>query len=141
MKSTRILLSDHHPSVRRGWRIILEAAKHYDVCGEAADGKEALELALDLAPDILVTAISMPRPNGLQVAVKLREADSEIKILVMTMHDSEEMLHAAAAAGVNGYLLKSEAEELLVPALQSLEEGNCFVSPTFNSDLVRQLYR
>ena len=141
MKSTRILLSDHHPSVRRGLRIILEATKRYEVCGEAADGKETLELALDLAPDILVMAISMPPPNGLQVAAKLREADYETKILVMTMHDSEEMLHAAAVAGVNGYLLKFEAEELLVLALRRLEEGHYFVSPTFDPALVQQLFR
>ena len=106
MAPTRILLSDHHPSVRRGLRTILEATKQYEVCGEAGDGSQTLELATRLTPDILIMEISMPPPNGLDVAAKLRQSASETKILFVTMHDSEEMLHTAAAVGASGYLLK-----------------------------------
>ena len=140
MASTRILLSNHHPSVRRGLRTILEAAKQYEVCGEAGDGSQTLELATRLTPEILIMDISMPPPNGLDVAAKLRQSASETKILFVTMHDSEEMLHTAAAVGASGYLLKTEADELLITALQRLEAGQCFVSPSFEPELARQLF-
>ena len=141
MAPTRILISDHHPSVRRGLRTILEAANQYEVCGEAGDGSQTLELATRLTPDILIMEISMPPPDGLAVAAKLRQSVSEIKILFVTMHDSEEMLHTAAAVGASGYLLKTEAEELLIEALQRLEEGHCFVSPSFEPGLAKQLFK
>ena len=72
MSSTRVLLADDHPFVRRGLRTILEATDHYAVCGEAADGRQTLELAARLTPDILILDISMPPPNGLEVAAQLR---------------------------------------------------------------------
>lgn len=137
---TRIMLSDDHPFVRRGLRNILESSSQYEVCGEAGDGTLALELATHLRPDILITDISMYPPNGLEVAAKLRQSLPLTKILIMTMHDSEEMLRAAAAVGASGYLLKSDAEELLVVALRRLEEGLRFVSPSFDANLVRQLF-
>lgn len=140
MASTRVLLSDDHAFVRRGLRTILEATEQYDVCGEAGDGKQTLELAMQLAPDILILDITMPPPNGLEVAAQLRKSLPQTKILMITIHDSEEMLRAAAAAGASGYLLKSDAEELLMIALGRLQEGQCFVSPTFDPHLAKQLF-
>lgn len=137
---TRILLSDDHPFVRRGLRTILESTREYEVCGEAGDGAHTLELAERLHPEILITDISMPPPNGLEVAARLRESLPDIKILILTMHDSAEMLRAAAVVGASGYLLKSDAEELLVSALQTLHNGHRFVSPSFDLDLVKQLF-
>ncbi len=140
MSSTRVLLSDDHAFVRRGLRTILEATEKYDVCGEASDGKQTLELAKKLVPDILILDITMPPPNGLEVAAQLRRSLPQTKILMITIHDSEEMLRAAAAAGASGYLLKTDAEELLMVALRRLEEGQFFVSPTFDSRLAEQLF-
>jgi len=140
MSSTRVLLADDHSFVRRGLRTILEATNHYEVCGEAADGSQTLELAAQLAPDILILDISMPPPNGLEVAAKLHQSLPNTRILLITMHDSEEMLRAAAATGASGYLLKSDAEELLMVALQRVEQGQCFVSPAFDDGLARQLF-
>jgi DNA-binding NarL/FixJ family response regulator len=134
------MLSDDHPYVRRGLRNILESAGQYEVCGEAGDGSLTLDLAMRLRPDILITDISMSPLNGLEVAAQLRQSLPETKILIMTMHDSEEMLRAAAAAGASGYLLKSDPEELLEIALQCLEEGQCFVSPAFNQTFAKQLF-
>lgn len=136
----RIMLSDDHPFVRRGLRNILESNKQYEVCGEAGDGKLALELAMHLRPDILITDISMAPASGLEVAAQLRQSLPQTKILILTMHDSEEMLRAAAAAGVSGYLLKSDAEELLPVALRLLGKGLRFVSPSFDPNLVKQLF-
>ncbi len=126
--------------MRRGLRTILETNDRYEVCGEAGDGSETLELAAKLSPDIIILDISMPPPNGLEVASELRRSLPHIKILMITMHDSEEMLRAAAAAGASGYLLKSDAEELLLIALQRLESGERFVSPTFDASLAQQLF-
>lgn len=136
----RVLLSDDHPIVRRGVRTILESNGEYEVCGEASDGNQTLELAMRLHPDVVITDISMVPTNGLEVTQYLRETLPGAKILILTMHDSVEMLRAAASAGASGYLLKSDTEELLVLALQSLSEGNCFVSPSFDTALVRQLF-
>jgi len=140
MSSTRVLLADDHPFVRRGLRTILEATDHYAVCGEAADGRQTLELAARLTPDILILDISMPPPNGLEVAAQLRLSHPKTRILLITMHDSEEMLRAAAATGASGYLLKSDAEELLMVALQRVEQGQFFVSPAFDEALAEQLF-
>lgn len=141
MSRTQVLLSDDHPFVRRGLRTILESTDEYEVCAEAGDGDQTLDLAARLAPDVLILDISMPAPNGLEVAARLRESLPQTKILLITMHDSEEMLRAAAEAGVSGYLLKSDAEQLLIDALQSVQEGRSFVSPAFDSTLVQQLFK
>ena len=82
----------------------------------------------------------MPPPNGLEVAAQLRHSLPNTRILLVTMHDSEEMLRAAAATGASGYLLKSDAEELLMVALQRLEQGLSFVSPAFDEGLAKQLF-
>jgi DNA-binding NarL/FixJ family response regulator len=140
MSPTRVLISDDHAFIRRGLRTILEANEQYDVCGEADNGSQTLELAMRLTPDILILDISMPPPNGLEIAAQLRQSLPQTKILLITMHDSEEMLRAAAATGASGYLLKTDAEELLMVALHRLEEGQCFVSPAFDADLAKQLF-
>jgi len=136
----RIILSDDHSFVRRGLRNILESTDQYEICGEASDGSQTLELAKRLHPDILIIDISMPSPNGLEVARQLHESLPEIKVLILTMHDSAEMLRAAAAAGAFGYLLKSDDERSLVDALQHLKMGQHFVSPAFEPDLAKQLF-
>jgi DNA-binding NarL/FixJ family response regulator len=134
------MLSDDHSFVRRGLRHILESTDQYEVCGEASDGLQTLQLAKELHPDILIIDISMPSPNGLEVAKQLHDSLPEIKVLILTMHDSAEMLRAAAAAGVSGYLLKSDDEALLVDALRHLKMGQYFVSPSFEPGLAKQLF-
>jgi two-component system, NarL family, response regulator NreC len=136
----RVLLSDDHPIVRRGLRTILESTTDYEICGEAGDGNQTLELADRLRPDIVITDISMTPTNGLEVAQRLHYSLPNAKVLILTMHDSVEMLRAAAVAGASGYLLKSDAEELLVFALQTLSSGHRFVSPSFDSAIVKQLF-
>jgi two-component system response regulator NreC len=140
VSSTRILIADDHSFMRRGLRTIIQANDDYEVCGEAVDGNETLQLVEKLAPDILILDISMPPPNGLEVAAQLLQTSPNTKVLIITMHDSEEILRAAAVAGASGFLLKSDAEELLLTALKLLEEGQYFVSPAFDSELAKQLF-
>ena len=137
----RVLLSDDHPIVRRGVRTILESyGEEYEICGEAGNGEQTVEMAKELRPDVVITDISMSPTNGLEVTQLLRRLVPGIKVLILTMHDSVEMLRAAALAGASGYLLKSDTEELLVCALTSLSEGHRFVSPSFETTLVDQLF-
>jgi DNA-binding NarL/FixJ family response regulator len=140
MDSTRVLIADDHAFMRRGLRTILEASPKYEVCGEAGDGHQTVQLAENLAPNILILDISMPPPNGLEVAAHLRQTCPDTKILMITMHDSEEMLRAAAAAGACGYLLKSDAEDLLLTALSRLAVDQHFVSPAFDPELAEHLF-
>jgi DNA-binding NarL/FixJ family response regulator len=140
LEHLRVLLSDDHPIVRRGLRTILESSSDYEICGEAGDGDQTIELAYRLLPDVVITDISMRPTNGLEVTQRLHESLPQAKVLILTMHDSVEMLRAAALAGASGYLLKSDAEELLVSALQSLSQGDRFVSPSFDQSLVDQLF-
>lgn len=139
MNLIRVLLSTDYPMMRDGLRILLNASGRYEVCGDAADGRQTLRLAMQLNPDILILDISMPPPNGLEVAAALRRMLPNIKILVITMDDSEEVLRAVAA-GAAGYLLKSDGEEDLILALESLENGQSFMSPAFCAELAKQLF-
>jgi DNA-binding NarL/FixJ family response regulator len=136
----RVLLADDHPIVRRGVRTILESNGEYEICGETGDGRQTVEMAIQLHPDVVITDISMSPTNGLEVTQVLRKSLPEVKILILTMHDSVEMLRAAVLAGASGYLLKSDTEELLVEALTNLFEGHRFVSPSFEATLVDHLF-
>jgi len=100
-----------------------------------------LEMAMRLKPDVLITDISMAPPNGLEVTAELRRWLPETMILIVTMHDSEEMLRAAAASGASGYLLKSDPEDLLGTALDCLQQGQCYVSPAFSRELAGKLFQ
>lgn len=136
----RVLLADDHVLVRRGLRTILEGTGDYEICGEAADGNRTLELAMRLHPDIVITDISMWPTNGIEVTQQLHQQLPGAKVLILTMHDSAEMLRAAVSAGAVGYLLKSDAEELLIVALERLTDGQHFVSPSFSPELVKRVF-
>ena len=118
--TTRILVADDHEVVRRGIRALLESRPGWNVCGEAASGHEAVEQARRLGPDLLVVDISMPGMNGLETIRKIHKTMPQIEILVLTMHESEQMMREALAAGAHGYLSKAEAARDLLAAVESL---------------------
>jgi DNA-binding NarL/FixJ family response regulator len=122
----RILLADDHDIVRRGLKELLEEQPGWTVCAEAANGREAVELALEHRPNIAVIDLTMPELNGLEATRRIREAVPETEVLVFTMHDSEELVRNVLAAGARGYLLKSDAARQLVPAVQSLAQRKPF---------------
>jgi DNA-binding NarL/FixJ family response regulator len=122
----RILIADDHAIVRRGLKELLEEQSGWSVCAEAADGRAAVELALEHRPQVAVLDLSMPELNGLEATRRIRAALPETEVLVFTMHDSEELIGAVLDAGAKGYLLKSDAALQLVPAVQSLARRKPF---------------
>ena len=129
MKKLRILLADDHALVRRGARAVLNSRQGWRVVGEAANGREAVEKALKLRPDVAIVDISMPELDGVEVARQIREAVPDTKVLVLTMHESDQMVRRALDAGARGYLLKSDLTNCLTKAVQAIADGKRFLTP------------
>jgi DNA-binding NarL/FixJ family response regulator len=124
----RILLADDHAIVRRGLKQLLEEQAGWTVCGEAANGREAVDKAVQSRPDVAVLDFSMPELNGLEATRRIRQVAPEVEVLVFTMHESEELIREVLAAGARGYVLKSDATRQLVPAVESLARHKPFFS-------------
>ena len=116
----RILLADDHDVVRHGLRHLLEQQEGWTVCGEASGGREAVELARRLRPDVAVLDVAMPDLNGLEATRQIRKASARTEVLVFTMHESERLVREVLAAGAKGYLLKSDAARSIVAAVEAL---------------------
>ena len=112
----RILIVDDHDAIRRGVRQLLETEPYYQVVGEAANGREGLELARQVRPDIAILDYSIPELNGLDLSHSLKREFPRIEILLYTMHDREEIIMNVLRAGVRGFVLKSDTEQHLVAA-------------------------
>ena len=126
MQKLRILLADDHDVVRRGLRSLVEAQAGWEVCGEAATGREAVEKAGRLRPNVVIMDITMPELNGLEATRRIRKAVPETQVLVLTVHESEELLAEALRAGAHGCMLKSDAGRELVSAIEALSQGKPF---------------
>ena len=125
MTPVRILIADDHEVVRQGVRAVLEAEPSWMVCGEARSGREALAKAVELRPDVVVLDVSMPELNGLEATRQLRAA-VPTKILILTVHDSEQVVTEVLEAGADGYVLKSDAGRKLVEAIRALLKNRPF---------------
>ena len=125
----RILIADDHTIVRQGLRTVLQGRAGWTVCGEATTGREAVTMARQLNPNIVVLDFSMPELNGLEATHQIREALPQTEVLLLTMHDSEALIHKALAAGAKGFILKSDAGDMLVSAVEQL----CQHKPFFTS--------
>lgn len=122
----RILVVDDHEVVRRGLRAVLEGHPGWLVVGEAASGREAVEKAGELKPHVIILDMSMPGLNGLEATRGILKALPEAQVLVLTQHDSEQLVRSFLQAGAQGYLVKSDAARELVPAVESLQQGRPF---------------
>jgi len=129
LRKLRILLADDHSLVRRGARAVLQAQHGWRVVGEAANGPQALEMAKKLKPDVAIVDISMPELDGVEVVRQIREAVPDTKALVLTMHESDQMVRRALDAGACGYLLKSDLADYLAKAVKAVAEGKRFLAP------------
>jgi len=122
----RILIADDHEVARRGIHSLLESHTGWEVCGEARDGREAVELALRLKPDLILLDIGMPNLNGLEAARQILAASPDLAILILTMHDSDHTVREVLRAGARGFLLKSDAGRDLVAAVEALQTQRTF---------------
>jgi DNA-binding NarL/FixJ family response regulator len=135
--TVRLLLADDHTLVRSGLRRILDDQPDLEVVAEAADGAEALQLALTRELDLAVLDVSMPKLTGLQAARRIREQRPDLQVLILSMHDNEEFFFEAIRAGAAGYVLKTGAEQDLADACRAAVRGEPFLYPGAIGALIR----
>lgn len=135
----RTLVADDHHLMRRGIRELLDNDPEIEVCGEASNGRQALELARQLQPDVAVLDLAMPELNGIDVIRNLRKESSKVEMLVYSMHDSEELVREVFAAGARGYVLKSDDPLHLTAAIKSLSGHEPFFSPRVSEAILNSL--
>ena len=134
---TRILIADDHSIVRSGLRKILDAKPDMEVVAEAEDGAEAVEKALKEDVHLVILDVSMPRKTGIQAAAELHKRKPELRVLMLSMHDSEQFLFEALKAGASGYVLKSGADTDIVEAVRAAMRGDSYLYPSAVATLVR----
>ena len=128
MKTLRILVADDHEVVRQGLRALLEARPDWEVCAEAANGREAVERAKQTKPDVVVMDISMPELNGLEATRQILKALPRTEVLVLTLHESEQLIRRVVESGACAYVLKSDAGRNLVEGVAALGQHKGFFS-------------
>jgi len=137
----RIVIADDHPVVRRGLRQTIEADSRLKVVAEAADGEVALAQIQELRPAIAMLDLDMPKLDGLSVAREIRTKRLPVDVVFLTIHDDEDLLHAAMDLGARGYLLKDGALTEIVQALYAVSAGEDYVTPSLAAHLVRRCRR
>ena len=131
----RILVADDHETVRSGLRALLEARPGWEVVAEAHDGRQALAAAIEKRPDVAIVDYSMPVMTGVEVARQMRERQLATEVLIFTMHDSHDLALEAVRAGAYAFLLKSDANKLLLAAVESLMQHKPFYTGALSSEL------
>jgi DNA-binding NarL/FixJ family response regulator len=134
---TRILVADDHSIVRSGLKTVLDAQPDLEVVAEAADGAEAVRAALASDVHLAVLDVAMPKLTGIQAAAELQKRKPELRVLMLSMYDSEQFLFEALKAGASGYVLKSDADQDLVDAVRRTMRGQSFLYPSAITTLVR----
>jgi DNA-binding NarL/FixJ family response regulator len=128
----RILIADDHEVVRRGLCTLLQSHEGWEICGEAVDGRIAVEKAKELKPDVVIVDIGMPGLNGLAATRQLVQQDPRCKVIVLTITDSDQVIREALDAGARGFVLKSDAARDLVSAVEALQRNRMFFTPRVN---------
>lgn len=134
----RVLIVDDHPFVRRGVQNLLRAFADWELCGEAGNAGDGIRMIHALKPDVVLMDVSMPGMDGIQATREVRRGDSQTKIVLITLHESVEVLRSGFRAGANGYLLKADAEEELIKALRVVMGNGRYISPKFDAKILEQ---
>jgi len=129
MSKIRIVLADDHSVVRQGFRRILDAQPDMEIVGEASNGKEALDLAAQLTPDVVVMDVAMPELNGIEATRRMAEAAPRTRVLALSMHKDSVYVREILRAGARGYLLKDAVDEDLIAAVRAVSRGEGYLSP------------
>ena len=136
----RLLVVDDHEVVRQGLVALIDRREKFQVVAEAGTVEEALDAARRFQPDLVIMDVRLPDGSGIEACREIRAELPNTRVVMLTSYPDEEAVLSAIIAGASGYLLKSDAEELLMVALQRVEQGQFFVSPAFDEGLAKQLF-
>ena len=136
MRSIRIVLADDHALVRAGIRALVQSVREFEVVGEAGDGREALQLAKTLQPDVMLLDVAMPELNGLDAIPRILKQNAKIAVIVLSMHASREYVLRAVQAGAAGYVLKNAAVDELENAIRAVARGNKYLTPAISAQII-----
>ncbi len=139
MKTASILIADDHPLVRRGLRTLLETHPGWKIVAEISNGREAVERATALQPDVAILDIGMPKLNGMEAAFLIFKASPNTRILILTMHSAEDVIQRMVSVGASGYVLKSDAEKDLIAAVDALLHHKTFFTSAASEVVLGQL--
>jgi DNA-binding NarL/FixJ family response regulator len=137
----RVLLVDDHSIVRDGLRVCMSAADHYEVVGEAENGRSAVELATELKPDVVIMDVAMPGMNGIEATRQVVALPNPPKVVVLSMHSDREFVVEALRAGASGYLMKASAFDELLRAMDAVTDGKTYLSPSITDVVVDNYVR
>ncbi len=129
----RILIADDHEVIRAAVRSLLSKREDWQICGEASNGRDALEMAKRLRPDVVLLDLSMPLLNGIEATLQIRKALPRTEVLVLTMHDTTDLAHRVIAAGARGYLLKSDASRYIEAAIEAVANHQSYFAPSITN--------
>ncbi len=138
MSKIRVLLVEDHEIVRKGLRSLLDQKIDIEVIDEAADGIEALKKIKQLHPDMVIMDISMPSMNGLEATRRIKKRFSDIKVLILTMHCTVEYIHEILKSGASGYVVKQSAPKELFSAIEAVQRGDSFLSPSVSKKVIEE---
>lgn len=141
MDKIRVVIADDHAMVREGLKQILELEKDIAVVAQASNGEEAVKLAKECQPDVVLMDINMPGMNGLQAIEKIKAENLAVKIIVLTIHEDKEYLFKTLQMGAEGYVLKDADSTVLVEAIRSVNRGESYIQSNMTKELVREFNR
>jgi DNA-binding NarL/FixJ family response regulator len=135
----RVLIVDDHAFIRRGVQTILHSFPEWEFCGEADNGRDAIRLAEELKPEVIIMDLSMPGLNGIEATRAIRKVQPSVKVVLLTLHESAELVRHAFRAGARGYLLKTDAEQELIKALTVVVGEGSYISPRIDREVVNSV--
>lgn len=135
----RVLIVDDHAFIRRGVQSILQSFPEWELCGEAANGNDAIQFADELKPDVILMDVTMPGLNGIEATRIIHNTHPGMKIVLLTLHESPEILRNGFRAGASGYLLKADTEQELMKALRIVVANGSYISPRIDEDTVARV--
>jgi len=141
MNKISVLIVDDHSMFRQGLKQILELEEDIQVVGQASNGEEAVRIASEVCPDVILMDINMPGTNGLQAIKELKQSDISSKVIVLTIHEDREYLFKTLQMGAEGYVLKDAEPSVLIEAIRNVYEGESYIQPNMTKELVREFNR